>query len=394
MSMRSAGLLHKEWHQKCSHYFILTASRGSLLEQALLIQATVSPVASISLSWSPTALKVRPVPVCLEGLGMASVWMTSERVLLTGGSSRGGRVTESRCLLRDEHGWRSSSVKSSSDLGVRLYHTVTPIPGAGGRGGGAVVYGGRSSPLRPNCDLFKLTFDPSAAEATCPDAEQLQVEPMICTGTPPPPRWRHTATVVRHRDRDFLFVFGGKNQSDCALGDSSFLSLDQQHWTQFPVEGDVPAARHSHSACLYEGRVVVFGGLSGDGVPLGDTSLLVPTERGFCWRQIAVRPPPVPRYSHCAHVFGDKLIVVGGVWMHSDGVPGVVIISLATYSSMEFRLDTSSVPWPLMLHSFCSVLVDPEEPELLLIGGGGNCFSFGTHLNPQPVSVHLQPSLV
>ncbi|XP_014326013.1 tRNA wybutosine-synthesizing protein 4 [Xiphophorus maculatus] len=375
---------HEEWHQKCSHYFILTASRGALMEQALLSQASVP---SVSPSWGSTQLKASTVPVCLEGLGLASTWMRLEGLLLTGGSSRGGRVTQPRSLVRDQNGWRSTSVEASADLGVRLYHTVTPLP----RGGGAVVYGGRSSPLRPNSDLFKLTFDLSAAKAPRPDAEKVQVEPMDCTGNPPPPRFRHTATVVRHKGRHFLFVFGGKNQSACALGDSSFLSLDQQHWTEFPVGGDVPAARHSHSACSYLGSVVVFGGLSREGEPLGDLSLLTPTERGFDWIRVAVHPPPVPRYSHCAHVFGDKLIAVGGAWMHSDGVPGVVIISLSTYSSMEFRLDTSSVPWPLMLHSFCSELTDSEELALLLIGGGGNCFSFGTHLNPQPISVCLQP---
>lgn len=46
-----------------------------------------------------------------------------------------------------------------------------------------------------------------------------------------------------------------------------------------------------------------------------------------------------------------------------------------------------------MLHSFCSELTDSEQPELLLIGGGGNCFSFGTHFNPQPVTVDLRPVL-
>ncbi|XP_014866694.1 PREDICTED: tRNA wybutosine-synthesizing protein 4 isoform X3 [Poecilia mexicana] len=182
---------HEEWHQKCSHYFILTASRGALMEQALLGQASVP---SVSPSWSSTELKASAVPVCLEGLGLASTWMRLEGLLLTGGSSRGGRVTQCRSLIRDQNGWRSTTVEASADLGVRLYHTVTPLPG----GGGAVVYGGRSSPLRPNSDLFKLTFDPSAAKAPRPDAEKVQVEPMDCTGNPPPPRFRHTATVVRH----------------------------------------------------------------------------------------------------------------------------------------------------------------------------------------------------
>lgn len=45
------------------------------------------------------------------------------------------------------------------------------------------------------------------------------------------------------------------------------------------------------------------------------------------------------RYSHSAHVIDEKLVVVGGVWLHSDGVPGGVIINLTTGSSMEFTLD-------------------------------------------------------
>uniref|UniRef100_A0A8C3A677 tRNA wybutosine-synthesizing protein 4 n=1 Tax=Cyclopterus lumpus TaxID=8103 RepID=A0A8C3A677_CYCLU len=143
--------------------------------------------------------------------------------------------------------------------------------------------------------------------------------------------------------KSFLFVFGGKTESEAALGDGYFL--------------------------LYS----VPGGLS--------------------WDRIELRPSPVPRYSHSAHMIGENLVVVGGVWLHSDGVPGVMMIDLATRSTLEFSLDTTSVPWPLMLHSFCSELTESEEPELLLMGGGGNCFSFGTHFNLQPVTMDLRPAL-
>ncbi|XP_005746375.1 tRNA wybutosine-synthesizing protein 4 [Pundamilia nyererei] len=377
---------YEEWHQKCSHYFILTASRGSLMAQALLPRAPESPVPSVGPSWSTTALSVRTTPVCVEGLGMASASVRPGWVLLTGGSSRGGRRAAIRLLLREQEGWRSVSVEPSADVGVRLYHTVTPIPGVG-----AVVFGGRSSPLNPVRSLFKMTFSLCGAlESGGQDAPKLCMEEMMCTGSPPPPRWRHSATLTRHRGREFVFVFGGKNQSGAVLGDGYFLSVDQQHWTEIPVEGVAPEARHSHSACSYKGGGVVFGGLSRAGVPLDDTVILTQTERGFCWERIDVQPPPVPRYSHCAHVSGEKLVVVGGVWLHSDGVPGVVVINITTCSSMEYSLDTTSVPWPLMLHSFCSEMTDSEDPELLLIGGGGNCFSFGTHWNPQPVTVDLK----
>uniref|UniRef100_A0AAQ4P4P0 tRNA wybutosine-synthesizing protein 4 n=1 Tax=Gasterosteus aculeatus aculeatus TaxID=481459 RepID=A0AAQ4P4P0_GASAC len=369
---------YEEWHQKCSHYFILTASRGSLMAQALLPPA---PAASIGPSWSPAALSVRLVPVDTEGLGMASTSVSPGQVLLTGGSARGGRGPVARILLRDQEGWRSVSVEPTVDLGVRLYHTATALPG-----GGVVVFGGRSSPLNPIRGLMRVTPDALGP----PGTRKLCVEPMVCTGDPPAPRWRHTATSVSHQGKSFLFVFGGKNESEAALGDGGFLSVDQQHWTEVPVEGAPPEARHSHSACSHQGGVVVFGGLDRRGVPLGGPAVLRPTGGGFCWERVEVRPPVVPRYSHSAHVMAGRLLLVGGVWLHPDGVPGVAVIDLAARSSLEFRLDTSSVPWPLMLHSFCSELTDPEEAELLLVGGGGNCFSFGTHFNLQPVTVDLR----
>uniref|UniRef100_A0A7N9AWE5 tRNA wybutosine-synthesizing protein 4 n=1 Tax=Mastacembelus armatus TaxID=205130 RepID=A0A7N9AWE5_9TELE len=378
---------YEEWHQKCSHYFILTASRGFSMEPSLL-----TPLMSISPRWSPQVLNVRMVPVSVEGLGMASTSMSPGRVLLTGGSSRGGRGAATRVLIRGQEGWRCVGVEPSVDLSVRLYHTVTALPGGGG-----VVYGGRSSPLNPVRGLFKVTPDPGASSVSLGSEETvtLCVEQMACTGDPPAPRWRHTASLIssQGKTRNFLFVFGGKNESEAALGDGHFLHLDLQHWTQIPVEGAAPEPRHSHSACSYQGGVVVFGGLGRRGVPLGDTVMLRPTERGFCWERIEVQPPPVPRYAHSAHVTGERLVVVGGVWLHSGAVPGVVVIDLTACSSVEFGLDTSSVPWPLMLHSFCSELTDSRHPELLLVGGGGNCFSFGTHFNPQPVTVDLRPAL-
>ncbi|XP_029385841.1 tRNA wybutosine-synthesizing protein 4 [Echeneis naucrates] len=382
---------YEEWHQKCSHYFILTASRGSFTVQALLTRPAVSPLPAVGPSWSPVSLRVKTLPVRVEGLGLASTPVSPGRVLLTGGSSRGGRGAEPRVLLRDHQAWRSVSVESSGSLGVRLYHTVTSCPG-----GGFVVYGGRSSPLNPIRDLFRVTLDPCGPAPDEPEDQELmtmRAERMVCTGDPPPPRWRHTATVVSHNGQNLLLVFGGKSESAAALGDAHFLCLDQQRWMKVPIEGAAPTALHSHSACSFQGGVVVFGGLDRRGVPRGDTAVLRPTDGGFSWDRLEVQPPPVPRYSHSAHMIGEKLVVVGGVWLHSDGVPGVVVIDLSIRTSVEFSLDLTSVPWPLMLHSFCSDLTDSEEPEVVLIGGGGNCFSFGTHFNPQPVTVDLRPAL-
>lgn len=379
---------YEEWHQKCSHYFILTAAQGSLTAQAVL-SIPASSLTIMSPSIGRKALSVRTIPVCTEGLGMASSSVSPNQVLLTGGSTKGGREAQIGMLLKNKESWKSVKVETSGNFGVRLYHTVSALPR-----GGAIVFGGRTSPLNPVKNVCKLTFDPFS---TCSidflegrDTVKLRVEQVVCGGNSPAPRWRHTTTLVRHKGKDFLFVFGGKNESQVVLGDVNFMDVEQNVWTEIPVDGAAPEARLSHSASSYQEGVLMFGGLGGRGVPLGDTVLLRQTGSGFCWERIDINPPPIPRYSHSAHVIDNNLIVAGGVWLQSH-VPGVAVINLSLKSSMEFSLDTTTVPWPLMLHSFCSELYSNEE--LLLIGGGGNCFSFGTHFNPQPVVVDLRTVL-
>lgn len=61
-------------------------------------------------------------------------------------------------------------------------------------------------------------------------------------------------------------------------------------------------------------------------------------------------------------------------------------------ASCPFHLSQTFLEWPLMLHNHSSVFV-PDREEMILIGGGGNCFSFGTHLNWSPVRLDLSSIL-
>lgn len=374
----------EEWHQKCSHYFILTASKGSVTRQALLTLPNTSSIPQMTPQWN-THPPLVVQPMCgspsVEALGMASALLTPEIILLTGGFGRNGRDTAARVLIKEKCGWKSACVEVHGDKVVSLYQTLTSVPG-----GGVVLFGGRSSPLSPSGSVVLVTADLA-------DEVQLSFTNIVCTGTGPKPRWRHTSTLICYNDKTFLFVFGGRSEKDPILGDAHFLCLEDKHWTEITVVGAGPEARHSHSACPYGGGLVIFGGLGEGGKPLGDVLYLRPTSSGFCWEMKDLHPPPVPRYSHSAHVINEKLVVVGGVWLQADGVPGVSIVNLNTGSCVEIQLDTLSVPWPLMLHSFCSELLDCKGSELVLIGGGGNCFSFGTHLNLHPVTVDLKPIL-
>ncbi|XP_067265117.1 tRNA wybutosine-synthesizing protein 4 [Chanodichthys erythropterus] len=377
----------EEWHQKCSHYFILSASKGSVTNQALLMLPKSPSIPHMTPQWAEH-LPLVIQPICgspgIEALGMASVVLAPGNILLTGGCGRSGRDTVARVLIKEQGGWKCACVEARGDTVVGLYQTLTSIPG-----GGVVLLGGRTSPLNPTGSIVWVNFDLGDQQSSV----QLSFKNMVCTGTGPKPRWRHTSTLICYNDKTFIFVFGGRTEKDPVLGDLHFLCLEDKHWTEITVVGAVPEARHSHSACPYGGGLVIFGGLGKGGRPLGDVFYLRPTSSGFCWETKNLHPLPVPRYSHSAHVINEKLVVVGGVWIQADGVPGVAVINLNTGSCVEIQLDTSSVPWPLMLHSFCSEVLDPEGTEMVLIGGGGNCFSFGTHLNLNPVTVDLSPIL-
>ncbi|XP_017558529.1 tRNA wybutosine-synthesizing protein 4 isoform X1 [Pygocentrus nattereri] len=378
----------EEWHQKCSHYFILTASKGSLTSPALLNPPYESLIPLMAPELESFSMAVRPLEgaPCVEMVGMASSVLEPGLLLLSGGFGRGGRRTAATALIRGKTGWTCATVELDGDKGVRLYHALTPVPGWG-----AVITGGRTSPLNPIDSVLKVTY--SLNDQADPQTVQLSVEKTVCTGQAPKPRWRHTATLLNHGGRNYIFVFGGCTEREPVLGDAHFLCLENQHWTDVPLEGCFPEPRHSHSACAYRGGLVIFGGLGQGGVPLGDVILLKSMSRGFIWERLQLQSALVPRYSHTAHVIGENLVVVGGVWIQADGVPGVAVINLTTGGSVEVNIDTSSVPWPLMLHSFCSELLDSEGAELVLIGGGGNCFSFGTHLNNHPVTLDLRPVL-
>ncbi|XP_048883425.1 tRNA wybutosine-synthesizing protein 4 isoform X2 [Brienomyrus brachyistius] len=339
----------EEWHQKCSHYFILTASKGCLPSRSLIAAPLGSQLPCVTPVWRPETLKVQLLQGGLEGpgvkgVGMASAVLGPGVLLLFGGASKAGRVEETKLLIREQTGWTSVCVQAQKNWDVL----------------------GISAP------------------------GWLTLKALSCTGTVPLARWRHTATLLRYKGQEFLFVFGGRTETESVLGDAHFLRLEDQHWTAVPVEGAMPAARHSHSACAHEEGVVICGGLGRGGVPLGDTVLLQCTASGFHWKELLVQPPLVPRYSHCSHAIGQRLVLVGGVWLQADGVPGVAVIHLTTGCSVEYRLDISEVPWPLMLQSVCSEPVDEDGTTIMLIGGGGNCFSFGTHLNSQPVTLDIK----
>ncbi|XP_074996687.1 tRNA wybutosine-synthesizing protein 4 isoform X2 [Calonectris borealis] len=383
----------KEWHLKCSHYFVLTASKGMEPSWTPLLSNMTVPhrdgpvrmAGSINAAVCATHSEISG----LRRYGHRSVLIKPNVILTTGGF---GEEDGQHCRMRNFHVlikhagyWKAGCVKKENPdkrWDERLYHTVSCLPNSM-----ALVVGGRTSPSSAGLGLLWLKF-PETCNASDPDDITVELVSLQPAAEPAALRWRHSTTEVIFKGEKYLFLYGGRSAMEPVLGDWYFLHTQELSCTVIPVEGPVPESRHSHSACSWKGGVLIAGGLGAAERPLGSVFFLRELEHGFQWQTVETHPPLIPRYSHTAHVHDGKLLLVGGVWFHSSSVPGITVIDLMTGLCLDYAINVEHLEWPLMLHNHSSVFL-PNEKELLLIGGGGNCFSFGTHLNPEPVSLSL-----
>ncbi|NXI45801.1 TYW4 protein, partial [Galbula dea] len=381
---------YEEWHLKCSHYFILAASKGMEPSWTPLVPSRPVPPQSgpIRVAGSVTAAVCAHIPG-LRRYGHHSLLIQPNVILTTGGfgeeHGQHCRVRSFHLLVKHAGCWRAASgTQGSPDRrwGGRLYHTVSCLSN-----GLALVVGGRTSPGSAGLGMLCLKF-PESCDASAPDDITVELGSLQPAAAPAALRWRHTTTEVTFKGEKYLFLYGGRSASEPVMGDWCFLHTSDLSCTVVPVEGPAPEGRHSHSACSWEGGVLVAGGLGAAEQPLGSVCFLRELDHAFQWQVVETHPPLIPRYSHTAHVHEGRLLLVGGVWFQLPSVPGLAVIDLLTGVCLEYSIHTEHLEWPLMLHNHSSVFL-PQEEELLLIGGGGNCFSFGTHLNPEPVSLSL-----
>lgn len=382
----------EEWHLKCAHYFILAASKGDTLSQTLVLSSPqlfprVDPASPSGILLANVVTSDSQSPN-FKRYGHASV-LLSPGILSAGGfgeqEGRHCRMSKFHLLSRYcDFEWKGKQIGSwgtEAQWDGRLYHTMTRLSDTR-----VLVLGGRLSPVTPALGILQLRFCRSEDDSTeglnvmVTKASTKEDSTLSC--------WRHSTTEVSYENQKYLFVYGGRSVVEPVLSDWHFLHVESVTWVRIPVEGDTPEGRHSHSACSWQGGVLIAGGLGASEEPLSSIVFLKPITCGFLWKSVDVQPPITPRYSHTAHVLNGKLLLVGGVWIHSSSVPGVTVIDLTTGLSSEYQIDTTYVPWPLMLHNHTSILL-PEKQQLLLLGGGGNCFSFGTYFNPHIVTLDL-----
>jgi hypothetical protein len=116
----------------------------------------------------------------------------------------------------------------------------------------------------------------------------------------------HSASLYQG---DKLLVYGGENEHREYLSDVVILDLKTHHWTQPELQGTYPKGRARHAAVVYEDKLFVIGGLTGEtGYILDDICYL--DLKSWTWSRTWSF---VSRFDHAAWIWGGRLWVLGGL---------------------------------------------------------------------------------
>ena len=149
----------------------------------------------------------------------------------------------------------------------------------------------------------------------------------------------HTACLYQG---DKLIVFGGENEHREYLSDVVILDLPTARWTSPEIRGPVPRGRARHAAVIYEDKLFVVGGITGEtNFILDDLCYL--DLKTWTWSRTWSF---VPRFDHAAWVWGGRLWVFGGLgtdmergtdlwWLDLKGSPTFEISSSVSEGTVE-----------------------------------------------------------
>jgi hypothetical protein len=118
------------------------------------------------------------------------------------------------------------------------------------------LFGGFIDGDRVDC-VFKFNFKSGEWKAL-----------IVADGDPKPSaRAGHSAVcyIEEESGRAYMYVFGGKDNEDNKLNDLWRMSLDTETWEAVHLDDSlpqqVPMGRVGHSSAIYNGHLVVFGGI-------------------------------------------------------------------------------------------------------------------------------------
>lgn len=268
------------------------------------------------------------------------------------------------------------------DIPTRMCHTITSLE----RDSDCLLVGGRASPSAPQSDCWVRQNN-----------QWRQVHPL------PEPRFRHSAVSVSVDNSHCVLVYGGKTAGNNIL-DSWLLWNEEEGWRTVKTTGAKPEARFG--ACFgmtTDNSGVLFGGISRKGVIVEDFWTWNISCRDGGSLQVDLTDltsfvrAAAPELFQCLTRFGATvtttsfgLVVAGGI-MPRQVVPSAKEILLLDSKPILRGLTTESNDTSLVSVVGLGRTVPDNRPlltghvacpldgdQVLFVGGGAVCFSFGT----------------
>lgn len=342
---------YEEWMLKKQHYMLMVASVDTLRD-------SIQPAPFYSTHheiFEPTEVYIPVAEFVDDSVVNSKVQLAYE-------------------ILRKRVPDTSSSLGTIEEINSTLVPCVVKRMGfaMGYTDKGFVVYGGFGPDANGNhCRLNSaiLTTDFQSAqdipiEHTCPMFACLHGE-IPCGGRcgpnkvapcPGRPRWRHSLAEVD----DGIVICGGRDATS-VLDD--VWKLEDGQWIELP---GLVTPRCSMATCvLQDGTVMAFGGLDENECGIGEavdilTGQVYPFAATFGAKAVA--------YKHGALVAHDGAL---SFWSRERGSRTCKIRHTTNFLMINFHM--------------CMM----PNRKLCLVGGGGNLFSFGTHINEHMLQVDL-----
>jgi len=175
---------------------------------------------------------------------------------------------------------------------------------------------------------------------------------VIKASEPPSPRVCHSAVVYKQ----CMYIFGGhdpepgSNYISDVKNELYEFNLETRLWRH--IEGINFPLRTEHASILYNGKMYVFGGYSGLGEYRNDV-VVCHLERGFEWEVIVSKgDAPQPRSAHSACIYKGKVYIFGG-WdgRYSNNHFYQFNIEKCTWKKVRLSLHNSgNIPEPRRSH--------------------------------------------
>jgi N-acetylneuraminic acid mutarotase len=130
-----------------------------------------------------------------------------------------------------------------------------------------------------------------------------------------------------------MYLFGGASRySD----EHYFYCLDLKNlkWEPIRSKGDVPLIRDEHTAVIYEGSMVIYGGFI-DGERTSNIHRYYFKENK--WEEVNVlgKGRPVPRAGHSAIMHGDSMVIFGGRDEFNNKLNDIWLFNFSSYTWEE-----------------------------------------------------------